>query len=322
MDFTIIKGSKVLITGATGLIGKAIVFELLKMGCHVVAVVRNKEKATMIFNNNVEIIVCDIKDFPIDNLGVDYVIHTAANTSSFSFVNEPVSVIKDNIIGTNRVLEFAKINNCKGFVYLSTMEIYGHPDSEERIDECHGSNLDTMDVRSSYPESKRVCECLCTSFYHEYRVPAKVIRLTQTFGKGTDYNDKRVFAEFARCAIENRDIVLHTDGSTKRSYLYLEDAVKAILFVLIYGKPGEAYNAANEETFCSILEMAELVAQRCMKNQISVIIEEDKNNKQYGYAPKLMMNLSSEKLRNLGWAPTVGLKEMFDLLINDMKNNK
>ena len=97
------------------------------------------------------------------------------------------------------------------------MEVYGAPSDDHKIDETHGTNLDTMQPRSCYPESKRLCEILCASWQKEYNVPVRVLRLTQTFGPGVRYDDGRVFAEFARCAMEGRDIVLKTAGATCRS---------------------------------------------------------------------------------------------------------
>jgi nucleoside-diphosphate-sugar epimerase len=179
-----------------------------------------------------------------------------------------------------------------------------------------------MSVRSSYPESKRMCENLCTSYFSEYGVPVKVVRLTQTFGEGVDYNDGRVFAEFARCAIENKDIVLKTKGETKKNYLYVYDAVSAIITVLFNGENGNAYNAANEETYCSIYEMAQMVAEKCGNKSIKVVIEEKDDILKFGYAPTLKMNLSTEKLKNLGWKPKKDLFGMFNVMIDDMIKNK
>jgi nucleoside-diphosphate-sugar epimerase len=145
--------------------------------------------------------------------------------------------------------------------------------------------------------------------------------LTQTFGPGVRYNDGRVFAEFARCAIEGRDIVLHTKGETKRSYLYTEDAVNAILTVLINGGVGEAYNAANEETYCSIYEMAELVATKCAYGKIQVKIEEE-DTSTFGFAPTLHLNLDTGKLQKLGWVPQTTLIDMYYQLISSMNKEK
>ena len=164
-----------------------------------------------------------------------------------------------------------------------------------------------------------MCENLCVSYMKEYGIPVKIIRLTQTFGPGVTYDDGRVFAEFARCAIEQRNIVLKTKGETKRNYLYTADAVSAIFTVLLKGKSGEAYNAANEETYCSIYEMAQMVANMCGNEQISVEIEEKDSVEKLGYAPTLKMNLDTSKLRAIGWKPGTKLEEMFKMLIKDME---
>lgn len=318
--------SKILVTGATGLVGSAIVKKLLEQGNNkVVALVRNSEKAEKIFadyeTDNLEIMISDICDLKPEAVGVDYIIHAASQTSSKAFVNQPVETINTAIKGTTAILEFARVNPVKSFVYLSSMEVYGLPVTDEKIYEYHSTNLDTMAVRSCYPESKRMCENICVSYFSEYDVPVKIVRLTQTFGPGVAYNDGRVFAEFARCAIEGRDIVLKTKGETKRNYLYLEDAVDAILAVLLKGENGNAYNAANDDTYCSIYEMAKLVAEKCSNKKISVIIEENEDIAKLGYAPTLKMNLSTEKLKRLGWKAKVGLSDMFEIMIQDMRIN-
>lgn len=314
---------KILISGATGLIGQALIKKLENANVEIIAMVRNKKKAVNLFgeeSDRLKYWICDVTTIKVEAVDIDYIIHAASQTSSKAFVNEPVETIMTAIQGTKNMLDIARVSNVKGFVYLSTMEVYGSPSTNEKIDEKHNTNLDTMKVRSCYPESKRMCENLCTSYASEYGVPAKVVRLTQTFGPGVSYNDGRVFAEFARCVIEGKDIILHTKGETKRNYLYTEDAVDAILTILKDGISGEAYNAANEETYCSIYEMASLVAEKCANGRINVIIEELDGEK-FGYAPVLLMNLDASKLRALGWKPTCGLEEMFDKMINSMKRN-
>lgn len=318
-------GSRVLISGATGLLGQYLVrFLAGYCGCRVTAVVRNLEKARKRFGDlegQVEYILSDITALEAENRAVDYIIHGASITSSKSFCTEPAEVIYASVEGTRRMLEFARSNPVKSFVFLSTMEVYGAPLSDDRIDEEHGTDLNTMSVRSSYPESKRLCESLCTAYCAEYLVPARVVRLTQTMGPGVEYDDPRVFAEFARCAIEGRDIVLHTTGDTKRSYLYLADACVAILTVLVEGKKGEAYNAANESTYCSIREMAETVAVQVAEKWIRVKIEPDRElESARGYAPVLKMNLDTTKLRKLGWKPETGLCAMYRRMMDCMQD--
>ena len=315
-----ISGKRILVTGATGLIGKALIKTFLECEAVVYAVVRDRQKALALWGDKVTLIESDVTEMPPENRKIDYVIHGAANTSSRMFVEKPADIIRTNLLGTVHMLEFARANPVKGFVFLSTMEVYGNPDQEGIIDEKSACSLDTMAARSSYPESKRMCENLCASYCAQFRVPVKVVRLAQTFGAGTDYHDPRVFAEFARCVIENRDIILRTAGETKRCYLSVNDAVRAILLVMIRGEISEAYNAANEETYCSIREMAEMVCRDCAGDRIRVRVDLPDNPDAYGYAPVMKMKLSSEKLRRLGWEPREALKEIYQELIRDMSN--
>lgn len=324
-----LEGKTIFITGATGLIGSNLVHSLVTQSknfskpIRIIALVRDVSKAQRVFKcdyNQIECLVGDVTE-PIrlkDN--VDYIVHAASQTSSKNFVDWPLNTIKVAIEGTINILELAKEKVAKKVVYLSTMEVYGAPSTDEKIDELHYTNLDTMSVRSCYPESKRMCENICVSYMKEYGMPVNIVRLTQTFGEGVSYNDGRVFADFARCVIEKKDIVLHTKGETKRSYLYTQDAVNAILTVMINGEAGQAYNAANETTYCSIYEMAQMVAQKCANGEINVKIEVDDESK-FGFAPVLKMNLDTSKLKSIGWNAEVGLEEMFHILIDDMRTN-
>ena len=317
--YTDLVNKKILITGATGLIGQALVRFAAEKNMEIIALVRSKKKAHSLLGSfsRVSYIESDITQIPLKDLGVDYIIHAAANTSSSAFVEKPVSIINTSFQGMKRVLEFSRMNHIRGIAYLSSMEIYGIQDSDQKITESHSSSLNTMDSRSSYPESKRICENMCASYWSQYGIPVKVVRLTQTLGPGVQYNDKRVFAEFARCVIEKKDIVLHTHGHTKRSYLYIDDAVKAVFMVLLRGNAGEAYNAANEDTYCSIYEMATLVAEKFADNRIKVLVEPE-NIEKYGYAPTLHMNLDTSKLQALGWKPKTNLMQMYRYMIQDM----
>lgn len=327
LDFSRLEGKKILITGATGLIGTAVILSMLewnkkaKEPIRIIAVVRNADKANKIFgdydSSEIEYLVSDVCDVEAADMGIDYIIHGAVSTSSKAFVGTPVEIIKTSVIGTINLLELAKKNNVKGFAFLSSMEVYGTPATEEKIYENRPLAQNVLDVRACYPESKCMCENLCVSYASEYGVPAKIVRLTQTFGPGVNYNDGRVFAEFARCVIESRDIVLKTKGETKRNYLYLADSVTAILTVLLDGETANAYNAANEDTFCSIYDMACTVAG--LNPDIKVVIEAGSDISKLGYNPTMKMNLSTEKLRSLGWEPKYGLIDMYSRMIETMK---
>ena len=331
IGFSRFEGKEILITGATGLIGKMICYVLLAYASKssdppmITALVRNREKADKVFEEYAgfpyfRLIVSDIRTFQNSDLKPDYIIHAASETASLSFINQPVNTILTSFEGTKNLLDLAVKSQAEGFVYLSTMEIYGAPVDDTLITEQSGTNIDPMEVRSSYPESKRLCETLCAAYGKEYGIPVKVLRLTQTFGPGVSYDDGRVFAQFARCAIEQKDIVLRSKGETKRMYLYTADAAAAILLVLLEGVSGTAYNGANEDTFCTILEMAELVSESCSKKPLSVRFEIGDTQK-YGYAPVLHMNLDVSRLKLLGWNAEYDLKQMFLRMISCMQES-
>lgn len=323
-DFALLNGKTIFISGATGLIGSNLTATLLTYAAQaappprIIALVRDKAKAESLFApfpaGNLTLQEGDVTKPITCEQPVDYIIHAASQTGSKAFVNAPVDTINVALDGTRHMLELAKDKQAKGFVYLSTMEVYGAPETEEKIDETHSTNLNPMAVRCCYPESKRLCEALCAAYHAQYATPTTVLRLTQTFGPGVHYDDGRVFADFARCAIEGRDIVLHTMGDTERNYLYTADAVSAIIKLLTSGQAGQAYNAANEETYCSIYDMARLVAPLSRGKTIDVR-REIADISTFGYAPTLKMNLDTKKLRTLGWQPTLSLENMFRQLI-------
>ena len=323
-----LRNSCILVTGATGLIGSMIVFGLLaankkfELNLTIIAFVRDKNRAFELFGktnekSGLKYIVGSMESTIDIEEPIDYIIHGAGSTDNTYFVSNPVETIETSIKGSYNLLKIAWKQHIKKFVYLSTMEVYGAPAEGKLVDELYPSNLDTMSVRSSYPEAKRLVECLCASFCQEYHVPVNVVRLTQTFGPGVKGSDKRVFAEFGRCVIEKQDIVLRTNGESGRCYLYTGDAVTAILTVLLHGENGKAYNAANQETFCSIYEMAQMVAHEVAKDLIKVTISIDKEQSKK-FSPKHHINLDCTRLLGLGWNPVYVLKEMYLRMIEVM----
>lgn len=323
LDF--FKNKTILISGATGLLGKTLVFSLFHLNekfdlkLKIIALVRNTRKAEEVFSSLLNSTVVKILTIGRDSSflnDVDLIVHAASPTESSYFVTHPVETVESIFNMTDSLLSLAKENSAS-FIFLSTMEVYGNPLTEDYITEDHASNLNNLDIRSSYPEAKRLAETLVASYAKEYSVDAKIIRLTQTFGPGVEYDDKRVFAEFARCIIEKKDIVLKTKGDTKRCYLYTIDAITAIFYVLFKGKAGEAYNAANIETYCSIYDMATYLIHS-FNSSIKVLIKENDDNP---YTKKQFMKLDVQKLCSLGWKAHYNLRDMYLNMIEAMSSD-
>ena len=328
-DFSVLKNSSVFITGSTGLLGSqlALFLDYLNQICSydikILALIRSKEKAERVFGDafgRVNCIYGDVLNLLEVSEPIDYVIHGASITSSKAFVEKCVETIDIAVNGTMNLLQFAKEKNVKSFVYLSSMEAFGITDGKGEVREKDLGYIDVLNPRSSYMESKRMCENLCACFASEYNVPVKMIRLTQTLGAGIDYNDTRVAAYFARCVLEKTDIVLKTKGVTKRPILYTSDAISAILTVLLKGENAQVYTAANPETFVTIRDTAEMIAEKIAHNEIKLSF--DIKEVPAEYAPNLNLNLNVDKLCSLGWKPVVDLQTSYERLIEGMREDK
>ena len=305
MNNTDIQNKVFFVTGATGLIGMNLSRYLLSSGAHVVCAARSEAKARKLeFFDAVEWVFGDMSQPYVYEGHIDYIIHTASPTDSQYFINHPVETINDTVLAMNHILNFAKDKAVSGFVFTSSLEVYGicTEDRFLREDEYYG--IDCTNVRSSYAEGKKLLECLAVSYCREYDIPVKIVRLCQTFGRGVTKEDNRVFAQFARSVLQGRDILLATKGETKRSYCSVDDAVQGILTVLLNGADGEAYNIASDHTYCSIYDMARAFAKGTNSN---VIVGEGCSNQ---YLPTIQFGLDTSKAKKIGFVPKDDLESM------------
>ncbi len=319
-----LRGARLLITGATGIIGYALVNLLLcadsqlELGMNLFILTRDEKNARELFSvgqdnrNTLHFIVGDINEFR-EFPEVDYIIHGAAITSSKDFVNRPVETISTSVEGTKRVLEAAKNNKIRKMIFLSTMEVYGHPQKGHRVKEDEIGTFSPVTIRNSYPISKLMSELMCLAYDSEYNVPVDILRLTQTLGPIIKDTDARFFAYLVNCIRSRKDIVLKTEGKTERSYLYSLDAATSIIYVLLGDKHGEIYNVSNENLYCSISEFAKRIGA---KYDTEVTFDFDGGGKSEGFADTLYLNLDTEKIERLGWSPSdLSLEEIFDRMV-------
>ena len=145
-----------------------------------------------------------------------------------------------------------------------------------------------------------------------------IARLAQTFGKGIAKEDRRIFAQIAKSVIEKQDIVLHTMGESMGNYCGIDDAISGIFCILSNGELGEAYNVVNPQNTMKIRDMAYLVADSVAGGSIGVTYDISNDNSM-GYAVSTGLRLSAEKLMKIGWEPQKGLIEMYQEVINELR---
>jgi len=318
-------GHTILITGASGMLASYLVFTIAQyMRCNVdcgitlYLAVRNMEKAKERFGSlldcpNVLITYWDGTSEIAEGIEPDYIIHAASIADSSMYLTKPVETALPNIIGCWRLLELARKHAVKGFLFFSSDITYGKVSGKQVICEEDSGYLLPQDVRSCYGESKRMGENLCASYASEYGIPAVAVRISHTYGPTMNLrDDSRVFAEFVRNIVDHENIVMKSDGNAKRAFCYISDATEAFFRILLFGTPGQVYNMCNDEAFVSIAELAEKMTRLFPERNLSVCRVSRKAEDCYAENKNAnTVVLSTEKLRNLGWKPTVKIEEGF-----------
>ncbi len=315
-------GKRILVTGASGFLPGYFVETLLALkdiGCgvkEVVGLVRNLPKAKHRFCHH-----ADRKDFslyqhdlsgPLTYDGkFDYIIHAASQASPRFYSVDPVGTILPNVLGTYHLLERARQDGCDGFLLVSSGAVYGIITGDAVVNENAYGYLDPTLVRSCYFEAKRMSENFCVCMHHQYGVPVYIARPAHTYGPGLAPHDGRVFSDFIEDIAAKRDIIVKSDGSAKRAFCYVSDAVVGMFTVLLRGEIARPYNVGNDEAYVSIRELAETLASAFMDRGIRAIIAPAKKEKNYVKNPSNGGCPDVHALRSLGWKPKVGITEGF-----------
>ena len=308
-----LSGTNILITGATGLIGSTLV-EVLMSNPHcdynVYASGRNMERARMrferfFFMESFHFVEYDVMCPLQSDVQFDYIIHAASNACPNAFSRNPVEIVKANIYGVTNLIEYGLNHGMKRFLYVSSGEVYGESDGRI-ISEEYSGYVDCMNPRSCYPSSKRAAETLCASYTAEYGVDVVIVRPCHVYGPNFTESDNRVYAQFIRNILKGEDIVMKSSGEQVRSWCYVVDCVSALLYVLLKGASGEAYNIADPNSVLSIRQFAEMVATIGNAN---VVIEVPSEVERKGYNPVTKSVFSVNKLKELGWKVSGDMKE-------------
>lgn len=317
-----LKNTSILITGATGMLATYVTYTLMYLNekenynIQIFALVRSEEKAKQKFgkflqNPNFKLVIQDVTKSIEISEKIDYIIHSAGSASPYFIVNDPVGIIKANTLGTINVMELARKCNVKKVLYTSTREVYGKVDDDVlEITEDMIGKLDQMDSRSCYPESKRMGENICKSYQLQFGIPFNNVRIAHSYGPGmTIDKDGRVMSDFIYCTVNNKDITLNSDGTAKRAFCYINDAITAIFMVLLNGENGESYNIANETEENQIRDVALKLTKIFPEKNLKVTYLDSSKVNTVGYSKIARVKLSTKKLETLGWRPQVKLEE-------------
>jgi len=227
---------------------------------------------------------------------------------------DPVGTFKPNSIGTLNLLEHAVENNTQKFLFVSSGEIYGMVRPGDIINENTFGAIDTMNIRSSYAESKRMGELLTAIWSKKHNICGLVVRPFHTYGPSLYLDDGRVFSDFVSNIINNESIILKSDGKAERPFCYITDAVLGILTILINGSSGEAYNLGNPDGNISIINLANMLSKLIPERNVEVVKKVNESGN-YLQSPVMHQNICIDKIKLLGWTPTTSLEVGFKRMI-------
>lgn len=188
----------------------------------------------------------------------DYIIHMASIASPTFYRKYPIETVDANVWGLRKLLDFYMNKSIKGLLFFSSSEVYGNPLSEFiPTSEGYLGNVSSIGPRACYDEAKRFGETLCYLYNRQYNVPISIVRPFNNYGPGMKLNDGRIPADFAKAVLENKDLIIYSDGTPTRTFCYISDAVLGYIKALVYGK-FDYFNIGIEQPEISIKELAEI----------------------------------------------------------------
>ena len=320
-------GTTVLITGAAGFLMSYLVEVLMAWNaqgghapCRVLALDNFKtglpeRLAHLAGAPGIQVITHDIsKPLTLDE-PVHFIIHGASIASPMVYRQFPLETLDANVGGTRLLLELARANPLRGFVVMSTSEIYGDPDPAFiPTPEDYRGFVSCTGPRACYDEGKRLAETLAMTYFRLFGTPVKIIRPFNVYGPGLRLDDQRVLPDFMTQVLQGEPIVLLSDGSPTRAFCYIADAAALMVRILLDGAPGEAFNLGNDEREISMLELARLTAkvggEALGRPAIGVRAETSADRDYLTDNPqRRLADLSKSRESFPDWSPKTGLEE-------------
>jgi CDP-glucose 4,6-dehydratase len=316
------EGRRILITGATGLVGSWLVKELLKKESMVVALVRDIDYQTEFYRSGdylqAVIVNGSLENYStidrvINEYKIDTVFHLGAQTIVGAAHREPLQTFESNIRGTYHILEACRRHQdlVERIVIASSDKAYGIADRLPYTED--------MPLKGNHPydASKSCADLLAQTYYHTYDMPVVIARCGNIYGGG-DLNWSRIVPGTIRSLLNNQRPIIRSNGKYFRDYIYIKDIVDAYInlseSITKKNISGEAFNFSTE----SQITVIEIV------NEIRTIMDKEE------LEPEILnlnlkeipeQSLSAQKAhRILGWYPEYDLKRGLSETVDWYKN--
>jgi len=288
-----------LVTGGCGFIGSHVVDKLVKLG-HDVRVIDDlsaQENARFYYNDQASYWNYDISKSDCGHIfdNVDYVFHLAARSRIQPTIGSPNECFEVNVVGTQRVLEWSRLNGIKRVIYSGTSSLYGQQNSIP-----FAPNM-PADCLNPYSMSKWMGEQVCKLYNQLYGVPSITLRYFNVYGPREPIKGEYapVIGLFKHQSKNSKFMTIVAPGTQRRDFTYIEDVVEANILAMKSSTvdiPFNIYNVGTGKNY-SIMEIAEMVGGK-----------RDVIPSRPAEVQETLADIS-ETIKDLGWSPKYSLEE-------------
>ena len=319
---------KVIVTGGAGFIGSNLVKKLLDLNVEKLLIIddlstgNESNISSIVSDERVEFLNSKIED--IESLNelfkdYDFCYHLAAGVGVQYIMDNLSESLLTNILATHKVLEACQANELP-ILLTSTSEVYGVAEDDVWTEDTKSLIGPTTKLRWSYAASKMIDEFIALSLFEEGKVSPIIVRLFNIIGPNQLSKYGMVVPRFIESALEDKDILIHGDGSQSRSFTWVDDVVNYLIKLAEVKAYGEVFNIGQTEEI-SIKNLAELIIEKTNSN--SQIIYKS-HEEVFGKAfedPKRRTPGIDKIIEFTGMKPTKNIEFMIENIINFKKNN-
>ena len=319
---------KVIVTGGAGFIGSNLVKKLLDINVEKLLIIddlstgNESNISSIVSDDRVQFLNSKIEDIEsINELFEDYdfCYHLAAGVGVQYIMDNLSESLLTNIFATHKVLEACQVNELP-ILLTSTSEVYGVAEDDVWTEDTKSLIGPTTKLRWSYAASKMIDEFIALSLFEEGKVSPIIVRLFNIIGPNQLSKYGMVVPRFIESALEEKDILIHGDGSQSRSFTWVDDVVNYLIKLAEVKAYGEVFNIGQTEEI-SIKNLAELIIKKTNSN--SQIIYKS-HEEVFGKAfedPKRRTPGIDKIIEFTGMKPTKNIEFMVENIINFKKNN-
>jgi len=319
---------KVIVTGGAGFIGSNLAKKLLDLNVEKLLIIddlstgNESNISSIVSDERVQFLNSKIED--IESLNelfkdYDFCYHLAAGVGVQYIMDNLSESLLTNILATHKVLEACQVNELP-ILLTSTSEVYGVAEDDVWTEETKSLIGPTTKLRWSYAASKMIDEFIALSLFEEGKVSPIIVRLFNIIGPNQLSKYGMVVPKFIESALENKDILIHGDGSQSRSFTWVDDVVNYLIKLAEVKAYGEIFNIGQTEEI-SIKNLAELIIEKTNSNsQIIFKSHEEVFGKAFE-DPKRRTPGIDKIIEFTGMKPTKNIEFMIENIINFKKNN-